>query len=208
MANDGMTNDERKQSAPSSFGFRHSLIRASGFTLIELLLVVAIALIASGIAVPLFSRSFQGSQLRSATRQVVMTAKYARSMSVLKQRYMAVLFDKVSGAVEVVSLADRAALAGRDRFLSDRAAPQAAEEGVEAAAATITSELRKNLPADVKVSAFETSASGQVLQDMYWVNYFPNGMSEGFVIVLEDKAGKRARVTVDGLSGDAEVEFL
>lgn len=181
-------------------------IRLTGFTLIELLLVVAIALIAAGIAVPLFSRSFQGSQLRAATRQIVMTAKYTRSMAVLKQRYMAVLFDRVSGSIEVVSLADRASLAGRSRFLSERNQPEDAAPG-ETAQAPITSELRRALPADIRIEAFESSGSGQALDDIYWINYYPNGMSDGFEVVLADKAGKRARVRIDGLSGDAKVSF-
>lgn len=185
----------------SSFGFRHS-----GFTLVELLLVVAIALIAAGIAVPLFSRSFQGSQLRAATRQVVMTAKYSRSMAVLKQRYMAVLFDRVSGSIEVVSLADRASMAGRNQFLSERDQP-AGTSSENAAAAPITSELRKPLPADIRIDSFQSSGSGQVLDDVYWINYYPNGMSDGFEVVLADKTGKRARVAIDGMSGDAKVAF-
>lgn len=185
----------------------HSSFRARGFTLIELLLVVAISLIAAGIAVPLFSKSFQGSQLRAAARAVVMSVKYTRSMSVLKQHYMAILFDRVSGSIEVVSMADRASLAGTSRFLSDRS--EATDLGETAAsAAAITSELRKPLPADVKISGFESSVKGQALNDIYWVNFFPNGMSEGFVIELQDKAGKRARIKVEGISGDTTVEFL
>lgn len=173
------------------------------FTLIELLLVVAIALIAAGIAVPLFSRSFQGSQLRAATRQVAMTAKYARSMAVLKQQHMAMLFDKVDGSIEVVSIADRRALAERDRFMAERGATDTETNSAPA----IRSELRKALPADVKISSFNTRAADRSLDDVYWVNIFPNGMSEGFEIELLDKAGKRARVQVDGLSGDATVTF-
>lgn len=175
----------------------------SGFTLIELLLVVAIALIAAGISVPLFSRSFQGSQLRAAARQVAMTAKYARSMAVLRQQYMAILFDKVAGSVEVVSITDRRALAGRDRFMAERGAT----EGEAEAAPTIRSELRKALPADVKITSFSTRSADRSLEDVFWVNIFPNGMGEGFEIELQDKAGKRARVRVDGLSGDAAVVF-
>lgn len=200
MTNDRMPNRLARSSNFSSFGFRHS-----GFTLIELLLVVAISLIAAGIAVPMFARSFQGSQLRAAARNVVMTVKYARSMSVLKQHYMAILFDRVSGSMEVVSLADRASLAGRDQFLSDRSAPSA--DATDAPASPITSELRKALPPDVKIVAFESSTAGQVLDDIYWVNFFPNGMGEGFEIELEDKSGKRASVRVDGLSGDSTVEL-
>lgn len=195
-----MRSDEKGRRADSSFGGR-----THGFTLIELLLVVAISLIAAGIAVPLFSRSFQGSQLRAATRSIVMGVKYTRSMSVLKQHYMAILFDRVSGSMEIVSMADRASLIGRDRFLSDRA--DAATAG-EKAASPITSEMRKPLPSDVKIVGFESTASKQVLGDIYWVNFYPNGMGEGFVIELEDKVGKRARIRVDGLSGDSKVEFL
>ncbi len=202
-----MQNEECGKGGKRSPGFPHpeSCFLHSGFTLVELLLVVAIALIAAGIAVPLFSRSFQGSQLRAATRQVVMTAKYARSMAVLKQRYMAILFDRVGGSIEVVALADRAALAARSRFLSDRA--EDAEGDGEKAAAPITSELRKPLPADIRIDSFQSSGGGQALDDIHWVNYYPNGMSDGFEVLLADKSGGRARVTLDGLSGDAKVEF-
>lgn len=175
-----------------------------GFTLVELLLVVAIALIAAGIAVPLFSRSFQGSQLRSAARQVVMTAKYARSMSVLRQQYMAILFDKQAGSIEVVSIADRRALAARDRFLDG----QAENTAEETSAKPIRSEIRKPLPSDIKIASFSTRANDRAIEDIYWVNYYPNGMAEGFTLELEDRLGKRARVRIDGISGDAKVEFL
>jgi prepilin-type N-terminal cleavage/methylation domain-containing protein len=194
----------RKESPPArTASFLHSefSLRHSGFTLIELLLVVAIALIAAGVAVPLFARSFQGSQLRAATRHVAMTAKFSRSMAVLRQQYMAILFDKVAGSIEVVSIADRRALAARNRFLTERAASEKDAE----ATPSIRSELRRPLPADVKIVSFRTRAGNRALEDVHWVNYFPNGMSEGFEIEFQDKAGKRARVRVDGLSGDATV---
>jgi prepilin-type N-terminal cleavage/methylation domain-containing protein len=124
---DGMTNVEWRPRFRSSFGIRHS-----AFSMIELLLVVAISLIAAGIAIPLFARSFQGSQLRTSARSVVMAAKYARSMAVLQQKQMAILFDRVTGALEIVSIADRQALSLRNDFLdgrSSRAADQLLESG-------------------------------------------------------------------------------
>lgn len=190
----------------------------AAFTLIELLLVVAIGLIAAGIAVPLFSRAFQGSQLRAAARQLVMTAKYARSMAILRQHYMAILFDKGKSTVEVVAIEDRRALAFRDRFLSDRgeagvAGSSAGDEAVAAGSGAqqrpaIRVELAKALPQDIRIARFSTRASGRTIEDVHFVNVFPNGMSEGFEIELVDKSGKRARVRVDGLSGNAKVEFL
>ena len=200
MANEQMRG--RAQGAPwrSSGG-----VRRSAFTLIELLLVVAISLIAVGIAVPMFAKSFQGSQLRTAARNVVMSVKYTRSMAVLKQHYMAILFDRVAGSLEVVSLADRAALAQRSQFISERGEGGAA---AESGPPPIRSDLRKPLPKDIKIVSFESAVAGRALDDVYWVNFFPNGMGEGFVVELEDKAGKRVRIRVEGISGSAEVEFL
>ncbi len=200
-----MTNEEMRGRSERASNHLSRGAGRSAFTLIELLLVVGISLIAAGIAVPLFAKSFQGSQLRTAARSVVMTVKYTRSMSVLKQHYMAILFDRVSGSIEVVSLADRAALAARNNFVSERGGGGAAEAS---GPPPITSDLRKPLPKDVKIVSFESSSAGREIDDIYWVNFYPNGMGEGFVIELEDKAGKRVRIRVEGISGTAEAEFL
>jgi type II secretory pathway pseudopilin PulG len=183
--------------------------------MIELLLVVAISLIAAGIAIPLFARSYQGSQLRTSARTVVMATKYARSMAVLQQKQMAILFDRVTGALEIVSIADRQALSLRNDFLdgrSSRAADQllesgAAEDGAPPPAPPIATELIKGLGKDVKIASFSSERADQVLQDIYWINYYPNGMSDGFEIELADQEGRRCRIEIDAISGTAKVEF-
>ncbi len=90
--------------------FFHSLMsapqgrsRATGFTLLELLLVLVVVSIAFGIAVPLFMRSFQSHRLRTAGRTMIMTVKYARNMSVLKQRAYALRFEFEAGRIDLVS---------------------------------------------------------------------------------------------------------
>lgn len=194
------------------------VLRRAAFSLIELLLVVAISLIAAGIAVPLFARSFKGSQLRGAARTVVMSAKYARSMSVLQQRQMALLFDRVTGGLEIVTIADRRALGQRDLFLearSTRAADQVLQKSGDAdtpatSAASdgpIRTDVIRSLGRDVRIVGFETERADQVLDGIYWVNYYPNGMSDGFEIRLADPDGREARVEVDGISGAARVDY-
>lgn len=184
--------------------------------MIELLLVVAISLIAAGIAIPLFARSFQGSQLRTSARTVVMAAKYARSMAVLQQKQMAILFDRVKGSLEIISMADRRSMSLRNDFLDGRntratdellATDPADGEGAAPAAAPIVSELVKGLGRDVKITGFDSERADQVLDGIYWVNYYPNGMSDGFEIELTDRDGRRARIEVDSISGSAKVEM-
>lgn len=50
----------------------------------ELLLVVAITLILSAVSIPVFVRSLEGNQLKTAARSVNRMHRYARAMAVLK----------------------------------------------------------------------------------------------------------------------------
>jgi len=176
----------------------------------ELLLVVVISLVAAGIAMPSFVRSYRSSQLRSSVRTVLMTAKYARSMSVLSQKPMALLMDSVQGELEVVALEDRSSLADRGRFLDDRAMRQEdALLGKEADTSSIQigSELVKRLASDVRIDAFDSSQAEREIDGIHWVNFYPNGMCEGFTVKLLDKDGRSAVVEMDGISGAMKVEY-
>jgi type II secretion system protein H len=184
--------------------------RARGFSLIELLMVVVISLIAAGIAVPTFVRSYRSSQLRSSVRTVVMTAKYARSMAVLSQKPMALLLDRVKGELEVVAMEDRGSLADRGRFLDGRATrteDALLGTGGEKPNVQIASDLVKRIAADVRIENFESPQADRELDDIYWVNFFPNGMCEGFELKLVDKDGRSATVTMEGVSGAVKVEY-
>jgi type II secretion system protein H len=75
--------------------------RKSGFTLIELFLVIAIIGISTAIVLPSFVQSMKGNRLRVATRTVVKAGRYARSIAVLKQVPITIVFDLDSGTVSV-----------------------------------------------------------------------------------------------------------
>lgn len=72
-----------------------------GFTLIEVILVISIIGIVVVITVPNFIRSTRGNRLRTAARSVVMAGRYARSMAVLQQREIKLVFDLDSGVIAV-----------------------------------------------------------------------------------------------------------
>ena len=73
----------------------------SGFSLVELLLVMAIVGIVAAITIPGFVQSTRGHRLRTAARTVVMAGRYARSMALIKQKEMAVVFDLGASTVSV-----------------------------------------------------------------------------------------------------------
>lgn len=185
--------------------------RARGFTLVEILIVVVIAGMMAAIAVPGFTRAMKGAQLRTAARTLSMAHKYARNMAVLRQLPMALVLDTEGREVEVLSLSSRNSLSGRDGFLDGRAeqAPPSDDPDAPVAPALpdITSELRRSLGKEVQVESVE-SADGRAVDELkgiFWVNYHPNGMCDGFRVRMSDASGQKVVITAEGISGAAEV---
>jgi type II secretion system protein H len=189
--------------------------RRRGFTLIEILIVVIIAGLMAAIAMPGFTRAMKGAQLRSAARTLSMAHKFARNTAVLRQTPMALLVDTEARAIEVLSLHSRNSKFARGGFLDDRAERAATpvdEEGQPAPEAPaekpqIESEFQRTYGAEVSLDAFETAdgREAEELKGVYWVNYQPNGMCDGFRIRLVDANGQKVTITAEGISGAAEV---
>ncbi len=171
-------------------------LKRRGFTLIEVMLVVIIVGLAAAVAVPQFSRSMRGVKLRSAVRTVTRAHKYARSDAILKQQYNALLFDMVKGEVALVSLGSAAAGGG---FLENMSSDV---EDREVQAELV---LERTLPEGVSISAFETERPDQVYDQIYFVNYYPNGMCDPFSLHLKDDRNKMTVIEIDSISGSVEI---
>lgn len=190
---------------------------SSGFTLIEILVVVFIGLLVAGLAAPSFTKALQGQRLRTSARTVVTAHKYARNMSVLRQQPMAVLFDRIGQVVEVVAVADRSGLAGRGGFLEERSraiheVPKAeADRKLDPAEAPPPAKMEtidlRALATDVRITDFKSDGDFFHRDGVYWVNYYPSGMSDGFVLQLQDEHKTVVTITADPISGGAEVQY-
>ncbi len=75
--------------------------RRQGFTLVELFLVILVMGIVSVAVFPVVGRSLRGARLRTAGRSTVMLGRYARSMAVLRQEDLRLVFDLDAGSLRV-----------------------------------------------------------------------------------------------------------
>lgn len=87
-------------SRPARRGLRAMVSTAAGFTLIEIMLVVVIIGILLTVTVPSMVRSIRGSRLRAAASAIARAGKYARSMAVMDQKEVRLVFHKTGPRIE------------------------------------------------------------------------------------------------------------
>ncbi len=155
---------------------------------------MAITLLVSALAVPAFMRSYQAANLRTASRMVVTAGKYARNMAVLQQKQMTIFFNSHTGEIQIVAV-DRASGSRVDAFLD----AQRRQEDDTFTTAVQRSEM---LPEQVRITDFSAPSRAQQMDGIYWVNYFPSGVSDSYTLRIADEQRRRSvRVEVDHLSG-------
>jgi type II secretion system protein H len=153
----------------------HPLSFASGFTLIEVMLVVVIILIAAGVVVPKFKGSFKSTQMTDATRSTVRIARYARSLSILKQETCTLRFET-----------NRLALTCG----TNSATPEAFRKLPE----DVQISSFENLAGTDRDSAGNRA-----------VHFYPAGMNDGFKVTLSTDSDRRATVVCNPISGKITV---
>jgi prepilin-type N-terminal cleavage/methylation domain-containing protein len=83
-----------KNFLPLKLELPHSIrCGSNGFTLVEVLLVLVIILIAAGVAMPRFKGTFASAQMTDTVRTATRMARYARSLSILKQSVCTLEFE-------------------------------------------------------------------------------------------------------------------
>jgi prepilin-type N-terminal cleavage/methylation domain-containing protein len=180
------------------------------FTLIELLLVIVIISVVSAVTVPSFVRSMRGNQRRGAARMVVSAGRYARSMAVLTQKPMALVFDIAGGRIRVES--------------RGRVAPPAEDATAEApptaAASAFDPSVPAGLPPDADGAAARPSTASLALERRLegisiafvaidgereetgspTIVYRANGRCTPYRVRLADNRGWAIAIDVDALS--------
>ncbi|MFC1462202.1 Tfp pilus assembly protein FimT/FimU [Verrucomicrobiota bacterium] len=166
------------------------------FTLIELVLVISIIGIVVVIAVPNFVASTRTNRLTTAARSVVMAGRYARSMAVLQQKEMQLVFDIDSGVVSVGSDVKRELGKVRIEYVETKGS-------IRSPFATTADEP---LGLDVGFQAIDESDAPDLDENAkrtdgkMAIRYRTNGRCTPYVVKIADDSGLSVEVSVDALS--------
>ena len=200
-------------------------MKRQGFTLIEMLVVIAIIGICVALTIPYFVEAQRAAGLRSSAQTVIMTAKYARSMSILKQVDLAMLVDRGAGQIELVSLSQPPGADEQSKFIDQRNAralrtADGTTPGYSSADGTadtnslppppaIKSELVRELEEGVTIQKLEVPGDDAgVAKDVSWIFFSRNGTSSGFTIRIQDSRGSAIDIDMDGISGLVKTKAL
>jgi general secretion pathway protein H len=166
---------------------------SSGFTLFELLVVILIISLISALVMPQMAASLPGVRLKSTTRAVAASLRYARSRAVYESTPYVAIFDSTQKflAVEPIETPLDAAQSGDIRKILD------------------TSKLEKvyEFPAEIKFGVLNSTAADED-PDVFPILFFPGGDSTGGKIVLENLRRRQYTITIDTITGSVEIDRL
>jgi hypothetical protein len=142
---------------------------------------------------------------------VLTVHRAAQAKAVLGQRYVVVLFDQRKGTLELAEQGSPGAK--KDAFFGavGGGAPPGGVMGAVATGADAPAEAEASVPKPVLLRKLEEGVKilsfrgGNVIDELFYVNYYPNGMCEAFEIRIGDSENRSARIQVDAVTGKAKV---
>ena len=153
-----------------------SAIPSAGFTLLELLVVLVLISALSAVAFPSIGRGMATLKLKTSSREIAATLRLARSSAVKEQKVYWVGFNRDKNEIE---------LASDDlRFQKSFSLP----EGVSIKKVSLIGD------------------SGNRTQENLSYFFSPNGMAEGFEVLIENSRGREIKVIQDSLVRSPRIE--
>lgn len=160
-----------------------------GFTLIELLVVLVIISVMVGFVGPRLAGSISNTNLKTVSKRIAASLRYARSQAISESRSYEAVFDLDQN--QMVIRASQTARTDEET--------EADEEHVDKGASKSYA-----LPDDVR---FEKAIWGDLEGDsgLFRILFVSSGGSSGGELLLRNERGHRYRVTVDVITGTVKV---
>jgi hypothetical protein len=178
----------------------------------EVILVLVVVVIISGISLPYFAGTFKGTQLRTASRTISRMARYARSMAIMRETTLTVVLNHETMEMflgESTKTKTSEADGKLDQDVLKRLG-YVEDGGSGSDAASIDREVQRALPDQLTVRNFEKewTEDDDQYEDLYLINYYPNGQCDWFTLELEDQRGSGVKLENDPISGKIRSEFI
>lgn len=179
-----------------------------GYTLIEVLLVVMILGIMTTIVLVSFTGTLRHQRLSTAVRRVAAAGRHARSLAVIGQREVALIFDTSRNVVTIRALkprkgvddaddagvaSDAVSLAEGDAFAETEAPASATEDDFLGEDITLQLEGVQIIPGE------RGGVEGQSEGGTFTVVYASNGRCSPYSVVLADGDGNEVTIDVDSV---------
>jgi general secretion pathway protein H len=159
---------------------------SKGFTMVELVVVLLIITLSAALVTPALSRFSKTIELKAAAKKVSGILRYYRSEAVYKGTVFQVLFNSETKEVRVQSI-------------------RSDEKGEEETKEEKTLTKSYILPEGIQIKEVD-APSPQFPADLPAIEFYPNGGSNGGVILLDTQDRKGFRIKVNFLTGMVKVE--
>jgi type II secretory pathway pseudopilin PulG len=172
--------------------------------MLELMIVIAIVAVVFALSVPAFVRSRNAAGLRKGVTEVMEACNEARAHAILRGVPMEVVIVAEDGLVDV-----RPATAGSPvpKELAAEDTPEPNEPTASAGPPLKSSKARR-LPDDVAIELFDVNFVNQMEFTEGRVRFFPNGSSDECTIVLLWNNRQRAKISLEVVTGLADLTYL
>jgi general secretion pathway protein H len=157
-----------------------------GFTLLELLVVMAIVGVMAALVTPSIGHSLGNLQLRTVTREVSASLRYARSLAVSEKQRVVVFFDE-----------------DRRKMVLARENELLTEEGTPTETQGPGRRKIYQLPGEIRLEEVVVGGEERNSGPFHFL-FFANGSSTGGEFVLTNGKG-RHRVSIDFITGIVRV---
>ena len=157
----------------------------SGFTLIELLVVLVIISIMAAFVGPRIAGSMSNMNLKTASKKIAASLRYARSQAISESRTYVALFDLDKNRVIIKG---------------DQTAQEEEENDDSGGDRNNRQTKRYELPKDVRLDK-AILGEGEIDSGLFRIIFFSNGGSSGGELVLSNDRGNRYQVKVDFITG-------
>ena len=155
------------------------IYRAAGFTLVELLVVLVLIAILMSVTVPSIGRGLSAVKLKTTSREIVATIRFARWKAIREQKLYWMRIDSEKNEIELVS---------QDLKYKKLISMQ---YGISI----------------IKVSLLGEQEPAEK-QEISTFFFMPNGFSDSFQVVISTERGLRVKVFQDVLTGSPRIEQI